>query len=237
MNKGQLTKRLLDEVLFEVMPELENQIVEDILKDIDEDENIVFSDYHKKQMKKLFRRERYKLYFKNFAKYSKRIAIFLLLAVIIFTFSIFSVEAWRLKFVNFIVDVQRTYSEYDFKQNIETSINRFENEDVCFEYIPNGYEFFEEISNNIETSYRFVSEKSYFRLSLTHSLSKFQIDSENLDAYDDDVMINNSEATYYMRENISYIVWNDGDYLYRLSGENIPKNELLIIAKNFVNKK
>jgi hypothetical protein len=104
-----------------------------------EPEKVEFSKEHEEKMRKIFKKERNKLFFKKISKYSKRVAIFFLALAVVSGVTIFSVEAWRIRVMNFIIEMNQTHSEIKFSEEI-TKGNSYKSNEITLGYIPEGFE-------------------------------------------------------------------------------------------------
>ena len=133
--KADFQEKALDDILQYAAKEAGEQIN----KEFNGMNEIDFSKEHTERMEKLFKsyRRREQLY--EFRKYAGRIAaIFVLVAVLTTGISVFSVQAWRTKFLNFVLNITESnmeinYNESEQKNSIYSS-NYFD-----MNYIPEGY--------------------------------------------------------------------------------------------------
>lgn len=97
--------KILDKILDDIIDEAASIAAENLGKNIPEPEAAVFSKEHENAMQKIFRKERKKLFFKKVTKYSKCAAVFFIVVIIMSGITVFSVEAWRVKVMNFIMAI------------------------------------------------------------------------------------------------------------------------------------
>ena len=76
-----------------------------VIPDID----VEFSQEHKKKMEKLFRKERQKYLLSIAEVYAGRAACVILVIAAVMSLAVFSVEAWRTKFMNFVFDAVKVF--------------------------------------------------------------------------------------------------------------------------------
>ena len=192
-----------------------------------------FSKEHEEKMKKLFRREKRRGVIKRISKHSKGFAAGVVAVVVVSGVAVFSVEAWRTKVVNFVLNDKTTHTEISFVENSETVIAG----DVYFKYIPEGFEVIEEDVSRTSTDIIFHdgTTKIGYQKALI-SIEK-SIDTEN--AIVKDVTINGMEGIVSKKDNKIILVWHDEEYVYTItsSGENRPisEEEIIKIAQNTEN--
>lgn len=224
MNENKLYDKLLDDLISHAAP----IAIKEMVNEMDEPEPVEFSKEHEAKMKQLFKKERNRLRYKKILRHSKRVAIFIIILITVITVSIFSVEAWRIKVLNFIINMQQTHSEIDFNKEIVQG-DSYISDEISFEYIPNGFKL---QSNNYEENMlflRFTNKEQYFRFSTATIEGNMGIDTENGDVKR--VIINENEGIYSTNNNINILVWHDNDLSYTLFG-NIKEIEMIKIAEN-----
>lgn len=190
-------------------------------------EEIVFSKEHEDKMKKLFKKEKRKENRKRYFKYAQRVACILLAFVLVSGVTLFSVEAWRIKFLNFVLEINEPNSDINFRDDGGTS---YSDDNVILHYIPMGFEMVNSRKTNERIYIKFESGELYFSITVNNIDGNFTIDTEN--AVVDRFKINNNEAVYSSNENVSILVWHDDENAYRIT-TNIKKEETIKIAENF----
>lgn len=188
-----------------------------------------FSAEHEQRMARLFEHERRKLLRRKIIKYSSRCACVLFAAVIVAATGIFSVDAWRASFLNFMSGVQKENTDYNFDDGEN---QYYFDGKLGIGYIPEGFEITKNTQIEESMFLKFENLKQYFDLIVSDINGDFSIDTEgevieNLD-------LNGIEAIFAYRDNIKILIWNDNSYSYTLYG-NIDKNELIKIGKSVKN--
>ena len=181
MDKKDFLDKAFDEILYYAAP----IAVENMMKKLPECQEVEFSDSHKVKMEKLFKQERRKLFFKKLSKLSKRVAIFAVIATIGVTISIFSVEAWRIKVLNTIIEIKDTYGQIDFySEGTEKNNSGF-----VMSYIPNGFECVRNDTRGEGNIFRmYENEGKHFSVSVRPAGGQMAFDTEG--AVVSDVEIN-----------------------------------------------
>lgn len=190
------------------------------------EEEIIFSKDHEEKMRKLFQKEKRKNRLGKLNRYSKRVAGFLLVLLVVSGISIGSVEAWRIRFLNFTLEKGKPNTDYSFSDKRKTG---YVDDEVNFEYIPEGFELTDHQSARVTKCWQFSNEEQYFQVECNSLDVRSSIDTENGTA--ERITINGHEAVYTSNSNINAIIWSDNKYAYCVLG-NIPKKEIIQIAKN-----
>lgn len=194
------------------------------------DGDIQFSKEHEAKMKKLFRKEKRKVAFKKFSKYSKGVACVLLAFAVISGAAVFCVAEWRTKVLNFVFDEKTTHTEIGFIDNDNSIII----DKIQFNYIPEGFEVTEKSVSKISTYVTFRNETTNIGFYKTTINVKKGIDTEN--AVVKNITVNGMEGIISIKDTVIILVWHDENYMYTLtsSGENSPisEEEIMKIARN-----
>lgn len=193
----------------------------------DPEEDIVFSKEHEKKMQKLFRKDRNKLLMKKVKKVSKIAACILLVLTVGTGVTIFSVEAWRVKFLNFVFEVEQPNTDYNFS---ETGGTTFNNDEVQLNYLPMGFDLVEDVTTQNAICLTFANGDIYFRIDVEDIDINASTDTEN--AITEGIRINEMyEAIYITNPNVNTLIWHNYEYSFSISG-NITKEEFIKIAEN-----
>ena len=144
--------------------------------------------------------------------------------------AIYSVEAWRVKFLNFVFDSTAPDTEIKFT---DTKQNSFYNDVVELRYIPAGFELEESEVSKRHVFLKFVYNDQSFLLKRNNIASNSAVNTE--EGTVENITINNYEGIYIEKEDDNILIWHDGVYTYRLAG-NIEKEELIKIAENIKSK-
>lgn len=233
MDNKDLINKALDIMLQPAASDAEDKIVNDILKNLDDNEHIEFSKEHELSMKKIFRNQRRKILLKELYFYSKRIAVFFLVVIVISGVSIFSVSAWRIRFLNFVIDMKQTHTEINFSE--DGGNDTYTSDEISFGYFPDGYKLEERDIGEKDIYLRFRNGENYFSFSIDRIAGlTFGIDTEGANVKR--LTINGGEAIYSAKANANILVWHDDDYVYHIIG-NIEEKEAVLIAENMKNNK
>jgi hypothetical protein len=220
--------KTLDKILDDIIEKAAITAAENLGKNMPEPEKVEFSKEHEEKMRKIFKKERNKLFFKKISKYSKRVAIFFLALAVVSGVTIFSVEAWRIKVMNFIIEMNQTHSEIKFSEEI-TKGNSYKSNEITLGYIPEGFELERRDVSAGGIDLIFTGKENYFVFSMDDINSKMGIDTENASVKK--MTVNGREAFYSSNDNVNILVWHDEESSYTLSGK-IEEKEIFRIAEN-----
>jgi len=219
--------KTLGKILDDIIDEAVLIATENLGENITEAEKVEFSKEHERKMQTLFRKEHNKLILKKTIRYSKRVAVFFLVLIAASCVTIFSVEAWRIKVMNFIIEMNKTHSEINFGD--ANTGDAYTSDEITLAYIPEGFKLEKRDSNENSVNLIFKREDNYFVFSMDSLNGKVGIDTENASVKK--TIINGKEALYSSNSNVNILVWHDEEVSYTLSG-NIDEKEMIKIAKD-----
>lgn len=189
-----------------------------------------FNDYINKSKKLEKKNKR----IKKINSLSKRVAIILITLVICITTITFSVEAFRIKVLNFIIDKQERYT------SIEVSGKQVENEKGKLldnwtdfylpDYVPEGFEIVNaEKYGNIRIIYYENKDGVEIEFSQSPNGNNHQLDTEN--AQIDKIKIKDKEAILIEKNGLITLLWYNDEDTFNLIGKT-DKNEIIKMAKS-----
>lgn len=220
--------KTLDKLFDQLIEEAANAVADRPASNGLEPEPVIFSPKHDEAMKEIFRHERRKLFMKKMLKNSKKVAILFLVLSFLLGVSISSVDAWRVKFLNFVMDIGQTNSEINFVEDEKTG-DTYSSDDITLRYIPEGFKIVDSYSKMNGIYLSFQNGENSFKLQVQEVGSSLSADTENADMKK--VKINEKEALYSSNNNTNLLIWHDDTYSYVLSG-NIEGKEIFKIAEN-----
>lgn len=212
---------LLDEAIEIYREKLENDNEFEKCNDLEDD--VEFSDEHKRKMEKIFAECRRRDFMNKVRTIAPKMAAMFVLAIIMTNIITFSVEAYRIKFLNKNIDNNGKYTEVSFNNNAYSS------DFVNLTYIPDGFMIKKEDLSEVSTYLKFGYEEKYFCFSTEAIEGTTQIDTENANVKYIEIDNKNVMLIEKDLENIAY--WNDNKYAYSLYG-NIDADEIIKIIKN-----
>ena len=202
---------------------------EELVEEYDTDEKTEFSEQHRKKMDSFFEKVKRNERKKRLIIYSKRAAMFLVIILSVASISVMSVRAWRVKFLNFVMQITETNTEikYEDNKNHET----YASDEISLNYIPDGFKLTDKRATENSLMLNFEKDDYFFRLRIKKDQSIKNIDTENSEW--ERIKINENEGFFnYKNEEIT-INWSDSDfsYTYSLMG-NLDKESMIKIAQN-----
>lgn len=188
-----------------------------------------------KQMKELFKKDKRENFLKNFIRYSKRAAMYILIIMGILTTLFVFNEDVRAR-VEIIIEWFEDHTKFEFHPDgVDIERKEFD-----LNIIPKEYKI-KEIDNlgsvkviTLVNEENQIVRLTYRSISASESIS---IDNEHHEIKNIDVLGN--EALIAIGHDISYknyIIWEMGDIRYDLGG-TISEEELIQLAKKIINKK
>lgn len=117
-------------------------------------------------------------------------------------------------------------SRYQMTKNNKNSVPN----KITVGYIPEGFELTNKQTSSKSVAYDYFSSNGE-KFTITKFSSATEIDFNTEDIKTETIIIGNVEYTYGLSlSNVSYLIWQENDYVYRING-SISKEELINIAK------
>lgn len=221
-----------DKALDVLLEETADMALEQLDKDLPQpEENIEFSAEHERKMSRLFRKERLKLARKKLIKYTKVAAVVLVGIILCTGISIASVEAWRVPFMNYILDLSKPNTDFTFNESEEVL---YENDKVRIKYAPEGFKLTHIQEDRPLLLLQYENGEQFYQITVGYSTTMgISIDTENGTVID--TTLNGYEAVYASTSLCNSLLWSDGEYIYTVVG-NVEKNEIFRVAENIQKK-
>ncbi|MDW7662676.1 MAG: DUF4367 domain-containing protein [Bacillota bacterium] len=186
-----------------------------------------FEDYNK-QLKKLDQKRKFRAWYQLL---SKRVAIFIAIAMVGIFVTTMSVEAFRIRLFNIVTEVTDKYT----KVSIVESDNGLEPQidwDTYYapEYIPEGYNYSNnEIFGEIKIIFYSDTSGREIQFSQTPVNPEYQIDSE--DAVVTEVIINAEKGILAQKEGLLTLIWTTDEKTFHIIGE-MESDEIIKMAES-----
>ena len=190
------------------------------------EEQIEFSAEHEQKMQWIFRQEHRKLRRRKIMKYTKIAACMVGVLILSAGITISSVDAWRVKVLNYVLDFNQPNTDFSF--NEPGSGQQYEGDDITLGYIPDGFELTEQSKSRMGIILAYTKEEQYFDISFTNIGTSFSVDTE--DGTVEKITFKGYEAVYTSNPNINALVWHDNELVFKVLG-NISKEEIFKIAE------
>ena len=195
------------------------KIILEQLEKVDKEEHIFTKEFEDK-MSQLIKNERTI----KFTRVTRKIGIAILIIVIAGSLSM-SVEAVRIKVIEFITEVFEKFTSISYQRYGGEQDDKIE---VSYlpQYMPEGFEMIEEeqIFNDVHIIYRNeLGEEILFR-QIEITTNNSIVDTENTIL--EKILLEDREYYYYENKGIKNIIWIQGEYQISISSE-IDKDELI----------
>jgi len=205
-------------------------------KDIEVPEslNIWFFGYNKE----ISRKNKRKQFVSNLLKYSKRIAAMLIIFIIMSSVVIMSVDSFRIRFFNMVVETSQKFSLVSQEENTANGLKhelvRDWSDYYYPTYLPKDYTLADaRILNN--TKYMTFENLDDLTIRFIQGglKSQSQIDSENGEIIE--LLINGNEGILVIKEDISILYWSNQEDVFYIQG-NLDKTTIISIAESIEKK-
>jgi len=224
--KEYVIDKALEAMLQAAASDSEDKMVDDLLEGF-EGQSHEFSKKHRDDMQKLFKKEQRLKFQHRLQTYSKRSAVIFIAVIIISTIAISSVSAWKIKFMNFIIEMTQYDTDINFTDN-GSKTDAYKFDEITLDYVPEGFKLEKSEVQEKHLNLTFGKEHEFFSFNTRDIGSSLSIDTE--DANVKELMINGREALYSENDNNRILVWSDDETVYILTG-NINERELIKIAE------
>jgi len=175
-----------------------------------------------------FSRSKRKRAAKTASKLITRVAVVFLAVSLAFAVPFMAVEAFRIKTLNFIVNMFDTHCSITLTPSSTGELTGKPE----LTWIPEGFELDEEHSD--EDSMRYEHENgTYFRYSIDTTKTNFNIDTENAD-FVKEISLSGTKATLSVKGKLTSLVWFDyqNNVSCMISAEGLNHNVVKKIAEN-----
>lgn len=218
-----------DEFFYTYIPQIEQKILDRIPPENEIQHQ--FSNRFKRKMKTLLKYERRTPAMRRFVQWTKNTAVILFVIVSLSFGTVLSVEAYRIRFFEFITEVW-----YDLTSIVIRSNDNALNDTlipVTPSFIPEGYEILEQSTSKYENIIIYNNENGaeiYFSQELL-TQSEFIIDSEN--AVIETFTIGAQDIYMIINKNITQLYWHDDTTIFSIIG-SFDRTELIKIAESII---
>lgn len=224
--------KITDEMLYQHAPEARDLWLSTLPNDADIPEH-KFSRRFERKMKRLIREQRQSPRTNKIIRGLRRVAAIILVVGILSFSGLMTVEAYREKVIEVVVQVFHDLTNYQFASEKNDTAQSVELPEITFQYIPDGME---KIEDSIRDSFRYILYESkdgkFFELTqavvITNSDYEKILDSENAET--EEFYIGDSEAISNTKNGVTTILWTRDHVLYTLFG-SIDQADLKIIAE------
>lgn len=235
-------QKIFDNTINALINSAASDVINEMFDEIDtsiNDDKIVFSDKHIKEINKVLSSERHAAEKFKYHKINKRILLVAIIVMTIILVTAFSVGADRLKFLNYFMNIGKHETEFRsddiifneeyYLRNVPDDNKKEIKYEVIVDYIPNNFEVdnIEYTDSNYVITYKY--QDYYFSIAKSIIPESWGVDTEN--AKTKYVNINGNKAFLSIKPNIIALCWINNNSLYMIDG-NIDEETLITIAKN-----
>lgn len=211
-----------------------DNIIAELEKDKDLIEQVQISEEKKKWYKNfismLKKKEEKTKRRKLFKKYSIRAATFLLVIFLCVSFLTVSVEGFRVKLFNYLVEKNEKFTSVKIEENYNDEMINISDWDHYYpSYLPEGYQLeTKDVFNEIRIL-KFTNESNGIIFGQGPNGIDFHLDTEG--GKRSEILVNNEKSILVEKNNQNILLWNNTDSSFYIFAD-IDVNELLEIANN-----
>lgn len=222
MRIDEAKERALDDLIKYAV----NEAAKEMAEEMPEPKKVEFSKEHEEKMKKLFKQYSKKKK-ASFRGNIKKVIIIAAVLTAMLGVSLVSVQAWRVRFINFVMHITDTNTEIRYAEP-EESGDTYQTEDVKLGYIPSGFTLSESRGGREKLYLKFANEEQAFALRIRIGDSIMNVDTEDADTRK--IKVGDKEIFLTEKDDNYTLSWSQSEKAYTLNG-NMPEEELLKIAE------
>lgn len=215
-------------------------ILEDLESEKDEIDQVKTSksldDWFEKFIHTKEKEKQRKKWLKQIKLYSSRAAVFILVLIGAFTAVTMSVEAFRIRILNFFMEKNESYIEFRVDEVVDgQSIPQLDIDQYHYPaYLPEGYNYDSSQAAGDVVILSFSNSKYIIIFTQGSTGSVYHLDTE--DGETKEVPIGNTSGYLIEKNDGMTLFWNDDDTDFIING-NIEPNELIKIAESLEKNK
>lgn len=242
MQKNDIDKRLEESAINTAVADLMDIQGEELWKEcqraINEADAVHPDDLHKaefnKALEKASRNGKIAVFFNSIAKPAKYVVTSLAVVVVAFSVCVISVDAFRVRFIDWLMKLNDTHMTVDTVDQDAVNYNDDLKSIIFSIDKPIEYNYKSTISEDNITTTTFEDSKGhYIVVTLLPTTQTVNIDDEN-SSQREDVLVNDTDAIFVKKDNNKKIVWKIGDNtaIVFTNDEQISKDSLIQIAES-----
>lgn len=231
-------RKLMEEYENSVMSLAVSEMLEEFGKELEEEyknmddipDNPEAGEKFYKALDREYRKGRIRSFSKKAATFGRYAVTVCAVIIVFFSISVVSVDALRIKFLDWLTNIHSTHTTYNDSYSI--------NDVISPSYLPDGYNLQLYSRDDTLTTQRFVNGKgSSISISISTSIttpSNVVINTDNESTYSEFIDVNGNTAVYTQKDEISSLMWIDGNtsYLITTSDNTISEDILVKIAQS-----
>lgn len=231
-------RKLMEEYENSVMSLAVSEMLEKFGKELEEEyknmddipDNPEAGEKFYKALDREYRKGRIRSFGKKAATFGRYAVTVCAVIIVFFSISVVSVDALRIKFLDWLTNIHSTHTTYNDSYNI--------NDVISPGYLPDGYSLQSYNKEDTLTTQKFVNGKgSSISISISTSIttpSNVVINTDNESTSSEFIDVNGNTAVYTQKDEISSLMWIDGNtsYLITTSDNTISEDILVKIAQS-----
>ena len=231
-------RKLMEEYENSVMSLAVSEMLEEFGKELEEEyknmddipDNPEAGEKFYKALDREYRKGRIRSFGKKAATFGRYAVTVCAVIIVFFSISVVSVDALRIKFLDWLTNIHSTHTTYNDSYSI--------NDVISLGYLPDGYNLQLYSRDDTLTTQRFVNGKgSSISISISTSIttpSNVVINTDNESTYSEFIDVNGNVAVYTQKDEISSLMWIDGNtsHLITTSDNTISEDILVKIAQS-----
>ena len=231
-------RKLMEEYENSVMSLAVSEMLEKFGKELEEEyknmddipDNPEAGEKFYKALDREYRKGRIRSFGKKAATFGRYAVTVCAVIIVFFSISVVSVDALRIKFLDWLTNIHSTHTTYNDSYNI--------NDVISPGYLPDGYNLQLYSRDDTLTTQKFVNGKgSSISISISTSIttpSNVVINTDNESTSSEFIDVNGNAAVYTSKDEISSLMWIDENtsYLITTSDNTISEDILVKIAQS-----
>ena len=231
-------RKLMEEYENSVMSLAVSEMLEEFGKELEEEyknmddipDNPEAGEKFYKALDREYRKGRIRSFGKKAATFGRYAVTVCAVIIVFFSISVVSVDALRIKFLDWLTNIHSTHTTYNDSYNI--------NDVISPGYLPDGYNLQLYSRDDTLTTQKFVNGKgSSISISISTSIttpSNVVINTDNESTSSEFIDVNGNAAVYTSKDEISSLMWIDENtsYLITTSDNTISEDILVKIAQS-----
>lgn len=180
-----------------------------------------------KELNKAYRNGQLRSFRTKIAKFGRYAVTVCAAFIIVFAVSVVSVDALRLRFLEWLVNIHENYTTINLLQNDKQDSNV-----ILADYMPQGYKLIN--YNNDGSVIELYYSNDINNVKIRVYLNAFVFNTDNENTSSEEVYINGNKGQYQKKELTSAIFWYKDEKPYCISTNDvqITKEELVKIAQS-----
>lgn len=240
MSNRRIDQRLEEAAISTAVAEMleqEGKKIQEELDNIDESEKIYPDKKHQIQLEtalnKAYRNWKFIQFFKQIRTPVRRVMTVLTAVIIVFSISVVSVEAFRVKFIDWLIGLSDTHTMVKSIGDDSAKYNDVWNTESLLNNLPVDYSFQSTINENDILTTTFVKDNYMLLLIQYTDKQTINVDSEE-SQYISYVDINGYDGLLISKNNSINLTWYNNEYSYVIYSDdpNVTQEQIIKIAEN-----